>query len=143
MFRLQSLKAAPSWAEEQDVCIDCPNCHSDAIARIRRRGIVDHIRAYCGRWPYYCRFCGKYFYASQRYPSQRPRHSSEAARRAARESGATGPQMAYRGDPQRPIAKIVIQADSHAQMDEILLALNRAVVSRQQPVKQHAATSAH
>ncbi len=49
--------------------------------------------------------------------------------------------MAYRGDPERPIAKILIRADNHAQMDEILLALNRAVASCQQPVKQHTGAS--
>jgi hypothetical protein len=45
--------------------------------------------------------------------------------------------MAYRNDPVRPVAKIVLQADSHAQMNEILLALNRAVSFYRQPAKQH------
>ena len=45
--------------------------------------------------------------------------------------------MAYRTDPVRPTAKIVLQAETHSQMNEILLALNRAVERYQQPVKEH------
>jgi hypothetical protein len=44
--------------------------------------------------------------------------------------------MAYRSDPIRPTAKIVLEADNQAQMDEILLALNRAVSFYQQPAKR-------
>ena len=47
-----------------------------------------------------------------------------------------GPQMAYRSDPIRPTAKIVLEADNQAQMDEILLALKRAVSFYQQPAKR-------
>jgi hypothetical protein len=49
--------------------------------------------------------------------------------------------MAYRSDPVRPRAKIVLEADSHDQMNEILLALNRAV-SSYQPAKQRETTYA-
>lgn len=47
-----------------------------------------------------------------------------------------GPQMAYRSDPIRPTAKIVLEADDYAQMDAILLALNRAVSLYQQPARE-------
>jgi hypothetical protein len=50
--------------------------------------------------------------------------------------------MAYRSDPVRPTAKIVLQADSHVQMNEILLALNRVVSLYQQPGKQRETTYA-
>jgi hypothetical protein len=40
--------------------------------------------------------------------------------------------MAFRKHPEKPIAKIVVEADNHAQLDRILLALNRAVSSYQQ-----------
>jgi hypothetical protein len=46
--------------------------------------------------------------------------------------------MAYRADAVRPIAKIVLQADNHAQMNEILLALNRSVACYQHAANQHA-----
>jgi hypothetical protein len=35
--------------------------------------------------------------------------------------------MACRKHPERPLAKVVIEADSHEQLDQILLALGRAV----------------
>lgn len=50
--------------------------------------------------------------------------------------------MAYRSDPIRPTARIVLQTDDHAQMNQILLALNRVVSSYQQPVKTHAGMGA-
>lgn len=39
--------------------------------------------------------------------------------------------MAFRTDAEKPHAKIVVQADSHEQLNHILLALNRAVNSYQ------------
>ena len=46
--------------------------------------------------------------------------------------------MAYRNDRIRPTAKVVIQADDHVQLDQILLALNRAVSYYQQPAREGA-----
>ncbi|HLH01529.1 MAG TPA: hypothetical protein VKX25_02070 [Bryobacteraceae bacterium] len=39
--------------------------------------------------------------------------------------------MAFRRDDLRPTAQVVIQADDHAQLDRILLALHSAVTSYQ------------
>ena len=39
--------------------------------------------------------------------------------------------MAFRKHPEKPIAKIVVEADDHDQLNRILLALNRAVSSYQ------------
>ena len=39
--------------------------------------------------------------------------------------------MAFRKHPEKPIAKIVVEADNHDQLNHILLALNRAVSSYQ------------
>ena len=121
--------------------LDCPRCHSANLSRLRRRSMFDHIRAQFGRWPFCCRNCGKRFRASQRYPSP-PQQYSPANEPEARDKRPAGPQMAYRSDPIRPTAKIVLQADDHAQMNQILLALNRVVSSYQQPVKTHAGMGA-
>lgn len=116
--------------------IDCPRCHSSDTARRRRRGIFDQVRACFDRWPYCCRNCGTCFHAKQRYPPHYSGQAKQAKERAAQDRRATGPQMAYRSDPVHPVAKIVLQADNHAQMNEILLALNRAVSFYRQPAKQ-------
>ena len=50
--------------------------------------------------------------------------------------------MAYRADTARPIAQIVLQADNHAQMHEMLLAIGRAVARYERPVKQYSASEA-
>ena len=51
--------------------------------------------------------------------------------------------MAYRNDRIRPTAKIVIQADDHVQLDQILLALNRAVSYYQQSAKEKASAGSN
>jgi len=129
-------------AEEQDMRLDCPRCHSVNLSRLRRRGMLDHIRAQFGRWPFCCRNCGRHFRASQRYPAPPPEQHSRANEREARDQRFSGPQMAYRSDPIRPTARIVLQTDDHAQMNQILLALDRVVSSYQQPVKTHAGSAA-
>jgi hypothetical protein len=48
----------------------------------------------------------------------------------------SGPQIGYRADPIRPMAKIVLETDSHEQLDSILLALSRAISAEQQAVKR-------
>jgi hypothetical protein len=49
--------------------------------------------------------------------------------------------MAFRSDPVRPLAKIVIEADDQVQLDQILMALNRAVSYYQQPVREYASAA--
>jgi len=44
--------------------------------------------------------------------------------------------MAYRRDPIRPTAKVVIQAEDQVQLENILLSLDRAVSYYQQPKRQ-------
>jgi len=51
--------------------------------------------------------------------------------------------MVFRSDPIRPTAKIVLQADDYAQMDAILLALNRAVSLYQRPAQQRETAGTH
>jgi hypothetical protein len=46
--------------------------------------------------------------------------------------------MVFRSDPVRPLAKIVIEADDQVQLDQILMALHRAVSYYQSPVRERA-----
>jgi len=48
-----------------------------------------------------------------------------------------GSQAHYRTDLMRPVAKIVVHADSHEQLDSILLALSRAVSAEQREAREH------
>lgn len=134
-----TLKPAPSAPEKQDMGIDCPSCHSADIARTRRRGIFDKINAQLGRWPYICRNCRKCFRASLRYPPPRPRPASRAKEQMRQDTSSAGPQLAYRADAERPVAKIVLRAGTHAQMDEMLLAIDRVIAGYERPVRQHSA----
>ena len=52
--------------------------------------------------------------------------SPTASRRSAKKAEEAAPEMAYRKHPDRPLAKVVIEADSHEQLDQILFALRRA-----------------
>jgi hypothetical protein len=65
--------------------------------------------------------CGRRFTAAQRYPP-RPQAKPIVPPDA---------QMAFRTHPEKPIAKIVVEADDHNQLNQILLALHRAVTSYQ------------
>ena len=120
---------------------NCPRCHSTDITRIPRCGF-DHVLAFFGHWPYHCRRCSKCFHSGERHAPPEPSRKTEPRRRAAYEAGSAGPGIAYRTDPVRPTAKIVLQAETQAQMDEILLALNRAVQQYSQPVRPHSHTVA-
>jgi hypothetical protein len=48
-----------------------------------------------------------------------------------------GFETEYRTDPMRPVAKIVVHADSHDQLGSILLALSRAVSAEQGEASEH------
>ena len=49
--------------------------------------------------------------------------------------------MAFRTHAQKPQAKIIVQAESHEQLNGILLALNQAVSSYQQTSKEREQTA--
>ena len=111
----------------------CPGCGSTDIARRRRRGILAQVRATFGLWPYRCLDCGKRFLLRQRYPPQQPVTSStmEPDWGSRDRAQSIGFQAEYRTDPMQPIATIVVHADSHDQLDSILLALSRAISAEQ------------
>ncbi len=126
----------------------CTRCGSDNISRSRRRGLADHLLAGLGRWPYRCDECGLRLWAAQRRrPRETPARQTQgetggqfrayAQKAATAQSAPSGPGIAFRTDGGKPQAKIVLQADSHEQLNHILLALNRAVMSYQPQAQEH------
>lgn len=83
--------------------------------------MADRLFACAGYWPYRCRECGARFRLPLR--DYRP----PVTRRESPKTDAAGPDMACRKHPERPLAKVVIEADSHEQLDQILLALGQVV----------------
>ncbi len=97
----------------------CPSCGSSDIHRSRRRGFKDRMRSWLGLWPYTCHGCETRFVNGVRYgPRVMATHQPQDPR---------PPQSAVRRDAAEPVAQIVVRAESHAKLDEILLSLNRAV----------------
>ena len=128
----------------------CKRCGSDDVARSRRRSLWDHFKAALGRWPYRCDDCGLRFAAPFRYPEDAA-HLAEAAlkttaqdvsgadfRAYASDAERQGPDMVFRTQAGKPQAKIVLQADTHEQLNQILLTLNRAVNAYQTRSRTHA-----
>ena len=113
----------------------CVRCRSTEIARIRRRGVLDQILAQFDRWPYRCLACAKSFRLNQRHVAGERSRSSK--RRSPERTRTANADMAFRTDPVRPYAKIVVEADTHSQLDSILLALRRAVSSSQAAPEEH------
>lgn len=107
----------------------CPICKSARVRRRRRRSVIDRVRSAVGQWPYVCRACGERFYLGQRRPSQPADRENKDLR--ASDVGSEGPQLAYRPDPVRPHAKILVQAETQEQLDFVLLALSQAVSAHQ------------
>ena len=85
----------------------------------------DNIFASAGYWPYRCQHCSARF----RLPA-REYNSADRNRKQEKLVGSAGPEMESYRHPDRPIAKIMIQADSHEQLDRVLLALERAVAQQ-------------
>ncbi len=92
-----------------------------------------------GFWPYSCEPCGRRFHAARRYPPAR-RARSKPAPRPKSAGQANGVEMAFRNDPVRPLAKVVIQADDQVQLDQILMALHRAVSHYAQPAREYSSS---
>jgi hypothetical protein len=98
----------------------CPSCHSPDVHRSRRQGVLDALRSWSGYWPYRCFDCGRRaFY--------RGRRLSTAAFKAAKPAKGSKAGVLISAD--KPTAQIVIQAETQAQLDHVLLALSRAVSS--------------
>lgn len=119
--------------------VTCKRCRSNDLQRSRRKGLADKVKAMAGWWPYRCEDCGQRFHARGRHTPQQSQPEQPEPRSARREAASEGPAMAFRADAVKPQAKVVIAADSHEQLSEILLALDRAVSSYQRKSKRAAA----
>ncbi len=95
-----------------------------------------------GRWPYRCEHCHLRFWAKGRF-APRSQGQSQTGRVGHTSTNTTqkGPEMAFRTHNQKPQAKIVVQAESHEQLNHILLALDRAVQTYQQTSKKQEQTA--
>jgi hypothetical protein len=95
-----------------------------------------------GRWPYRCYRCGRRFWTGKRYipPFTEP-SQTERARTTSTNAAQEHPEMAFRTHPEKPHAKIVVQAESHEQLNHILLALNQAINSYQKTSKKQEQTA--
>ncbi len=114
----------------------CPHCGSDDEFRLRRHGLLNQVQAIFGNWPYRCSDCNGRFRARFRSLEDAEAHKIKRDQQAPAQpfsppiqhaSADEGPDMAFRTHPERPLAQIVVQADTHEQLNNILLALNHAV----------------
>jgi hypothetical protein len=95
-----------------------------------------------GCWPYRCEHCGLRFWANKRYtPHPQGQSQTGNTRNKPINNAKEGPAMAFRTHREKPQAKIVVQAESHEQLNHILLALNQAVNSYQQTSKKQEQTA--
>ena len=110
---------------------------------------MDQAKAALGLWPYRCEDCGLRFHARGRSLAEIAARDAAKNKRKAKEETRTRTKdyaqassedqaaaMAFRTDSVKPHAKVVISADTHEQLNHILLALDRAVSSYQQQSEQ-------
>jgi hypothetical protein len=95
----------------------CPSCSRTALARSRRVSLIDQILCWFGRWPYRCLSCNQRFYSTQRWPP--------------RQAGHQDGRKASRAEQWAPTAQIVVKAETHKQLDSLLLALHTAISSHE------------
>ena len=112
----------------------CPHCGSGDLRRLPRRNLIDHLRALFNRWPYRCRDCARRFTGNVRW--QEP-ITGRVRRKPA--------DMVSRKASGEPTAQILVRAETHEQLDHILLALNNAVSAygRAEPVRPSATETQH
>src|SRR4051812_14159369 len=115
----------------------CIRCGSSEIHRSRRSGACDRISSWIGRYPYRCQHCGMRFRAAGRYVNPNSRNPKSTHSERAKDqygapratSGQCGPDMVFRAHAAKPQAKIVVQAETHEQLNQILLTLDKAINS--------------
>src|SRR5947209_7993632 len=114
----------------------CRHCGCSYVHRSRRRGVWENAQSFFGLWPYRCQRCGLRFAARGRHSDRRPTTTPSTGSRIKNESAASspspeGPAMAFRTHTDKPQAKIIVRAESHEQLNQILLSLDRAIHSYQ------------
>src|SRR5438309_3832038 len=114
----------------------CMRCGSCDVHRSRRSGACDQMQSWIGRYPYRCQACGFRFRATGRYLDAQPAAKTtyttggqQQYRAPKPASPASGPEMAFRTDMAKPQEKIVVQAETHEQLNQILLTLDKAINS--------------
>jgi hypothetical protein len=106
--------------------------------------LADDLKASMGLWPFACNTCGRRFTANRRYVPASPYPEANPLTDQRRtEASHSGPEMAFRRDAVKPTAKVIIQADDTVQLDQILIALHRAVSSCQQPAREQSGANSH
>jgi hypothetical protein len=106
--------------------MNCPHCKSLNLFRLHRVCLLDDVLALVGFWPFACADCRKQFVARRRHTVMR---AGSQRRRSLRRASEGGPAMVYRNHSTKPVAKVLIETDDHGQLDQILLALSKAVSS--------------
>lgn len=103
----------------------CPQCGLDDVRRSRRQGWLDSWRSWMGWYPYRCGECGERFYAVGRRPggSPAPQYVDPLIIRP------RDFEVAFRADAVKPVAQVMVRADTHAELNQILLTLGRAISS--------------
>ncbi len=100
------------------------------MRRSRRRGAGDRMQAWLGRYPFRCRACAQRFHVLGRENSElvlvEPHKQGDITLLQAPD-GST--EIAFRKTPADPIAQIVVRADSHEHLDQILAALKKELSS--------------
>jgi hypothetical protein len=78
-----------------------------------------------GWYPYRCGECGERFYAVGRRPggSPAPQYVDPLIIRP------RDFEVAFRADAVKPVAQVMVRADTHAELNQILLTLGRAISS--------------
>jgi hypothetical protein len=93
----------------------CPACASSDVRRSRRRGWLDYVRSFWGKLPHRCTRCkARFFTAEVQAPS-------------ARRSTIAKPQLAIKKHDEKPMAQVIVRANTHQELSRILSKLGREI----------------
>ena len=92
----------------------CPKCRG-ALHRSHRRGLTDYVRSWWGVVPYRCCECEERVYLSrvslESKPKDLPAHD-----------------LIIKLDSEKPTARVVIQAETHDDLQQVIHSLNDALM---------------
>ncbi len=112
--------------------MNCPDC-SAHLDRSHRHGLIDKLRCLRGHRPYRCFKCNKRFFLRvppadvpavprQQVPPETVQATSPPP------VPPKHPEIRLELDREKPTAQLTIEADSHQELENLLSALNEAVV---------------